>query len=212
MDLKVLTAVFFTLAVIIVGTNTGMIDGSMLEDLQDEGISGFIDGIFSGFDSRPEPNISVQMEVSYSGEAELEVRNADVRISNLTQYKSLGSDDIPITFKKVKGDASFDNNTSVEGKAEWLLLSEESYYNKSIDLDYSGDARWVEMSGQEKIPVKLDNVTVDLVSGPASGTYTNSNLTVDSFSGNVTVYPGNSSMSLRGEVHKLGVGELEIGP
>lgn len=215
MDLKVLTAVFFTLAVIIVGTNTGMIDGSMLEDLQEDGLSGLLDGLFSGFESRPEPNISVELEVEYRGKEDLKIRDADVMISNLTRYAvnevPIDSDG-PITFAGLTGDSSFSNMTRVSGEADRLLLHGGGSVNRTVELDYSGSTDRVKMQGQEKVPVSVENATVRLISDSVSGTYRNRSLSIDSFSGNMTVFPGNKTILLSGQVHRLSVGELKIGP
>lgn len=222
MDPKILAAVFASIAALAVGTGGTSIDN--FENFQEANpqrmigqFMGSSTGLLDGFSERPDPTNSVKISVKVnSDQTDLKLRNAELSIEDFTKLKSPSrtiSSDEDITFLGFSGDVEIedDNSTLVDGVGNGFRSSGVNYTEK-LDLRFMTDSNDIYADDVEKTKFELANVNVEMESKTGSTVIQkgNSSLKINSFSGDVRIYPENMSFVLDGKVARLEAGGTEF--
>lgn len=212
MDMKILAAVFITLAAVFVVINTGE---AQPQDLR-TGPSG-LSGIFSDLFSSPNPKTETQVEADIkvlSKNTTMNV-NGDVTVEGLQKYIS-GNVDIKsnkdIKFKNFDGQIFIGNNTTIRGDVEGFT-SKGVQVAKSFRLEKEVNTTKIDVTGAKRIGLGFKSADIDVEATNSSTSLTKSNTTVqiDSFTGNMTVRPQEMELSLIGKINTLKAGTTTIG-
>lgn len=228
MDLKVLTAVFVSLTAIATGINSGSIqpsdirsaDMNSLNDLQnvEQPRTGSLTSIFSSIEplaklfQNPEPDKNMKAIVTSGLGESLRLRKASINASNFTEYRSetlnIESDE-PIFLKGFSGTVSFGNNTVLQGRASGYRSSGVNV-TQGIQVQTNMDSERVDVAGVKRAAINFQDVTVQIEADSTSTTVRNSSMRINSFSGDITVYPFNNTFILDGKVARLRAGDIVL--
>ncbi|MFB6241857.1 MAG: hypothetical protein ABEJ36_03585 [Candidatus Nanosalina sp.] len=215
MDPKILAAVFASIAALAIGTG-----GTSVGDLQDVNpqklIGSFMDsstGFLDALKDRPVPNNSVRVTVELNSEkSRLHLRESDLTVNNFRKLKS-GSrtitSDEPLTFTGFTGDVVLeeDNKTLITGKSDGFVSSGVNF-SKDFELDFRTDSDFIHAKNVNRTRIDLREVDVHMVSRKDDTVIRKggSRLVINSFSGEVMIYPGNMTLVLQGMVDRLEAG------
>lgn len=224
LDAKVLAAVFASLTAVAAAINGGSFNPDMAvngvsADLSDvKGLnSDPVNALRDLLITRPEPTNDVEatLKVSDLSDEKIKLQEAKVAPSGLRQIK-LGakklSSDSEIRFGGFKGSLEPGEPTKVQGTANSVVSSgvnitgvtavSEKANSSTITVRENGRARIV-----------LSNVEGQIVSGSASTEFRENTrkLKINSFSGEITLYPFNNTLTLDGKVDRLSAGQFSFG-
>mgnify|MGYP006266903705 FL=1 len=225
LDAKVLAAVFASLTAVA----TAMNGGSFQPDMAVEGVSSggvnvpdfagsdsTLDRLRTLFTSRPEPTNSVQARLNVSDleDEKINLQEASLTGSGLTEIK-LGSksmsSDSEITFNAFKGSIQAGETSKIEGTANGVLSSGVNITGMTaVSEEVNSTKLEIKESGRAKI--SLSNVNGEINSGSASTEFSNAReLNINSFSGDLVIFPKNNTLVLDGKVDTLKAGKFSFG-
>lgn len=212
MDMKILAAVFITLAAVFVVINTGEAQPQNLRT-GTSGISGIISGLFSSPNPQAETKVEADIKV-LSRNTTMNV-NGDLTVKGLEKYISGNVDiksDKDIKFKNFEGQIFIGNNTTIDGNVEGFT-SKGVQVAKNFRLEKEINTTQINVVEAERVGVSFGSADIDVEATNSSTSLTKSNTTVqiDSFTGNMTVLPRQMELSLNGKINTLKAGSTTIG-
>jgi hypothetical protein len=217
MDPKILTAVFFSLAAVATGMNSGAVQPNDVQDVNMDEMNG-LQSFSSGFGileqllmSRPEPDTEVRISFNSSEEMNFEFRQATVHVDNMTSYSgdsSIESDE-DIVFTGFRGSASFGENSTIEGRSQGFHSSDVNVSTR-FPVQIEEVDSTASFTDVRRVKLNMKNVdgSIDYDGGTTS--LNGTDVRVNSFSGNITVSPEENSYLLKGKVDELNAGDLTI--
>lgn len=226
LDAKVLAAVFASLTAIATTMNGGAIQPDMavngvsaeLSNINDiNGLNtGSLDTLKQLFINRPEPSNDVTAVLTVSGleNEKIKLQKADLKASDLRKIK-LGSrkmsSDSEIIFEGFKGSVTAGDPSTIQGSTQSILSSGVNISGPTIVSEKVNSSR-ININERGRAKIALSNVKGRIDSGSASTDISsNTKLKINSFSGKMTIYPGNNSLRLEGEVDRLSAGKFSFG-
>lgn len=208
MDLKILAAVFTTLAAVFVAMNAG---GLSAPD-SGTGLQGLLPGFLSPEPAQPETPVSADIQV-LTDNTTMTV-NGNVTIQGLTQYLSDDVDiqsDNDIEFKNFEGDLTIGNDSKISGTAEGFT-SNGVQVARNFRLEEELNTSLIEIEGVETVGLEFERADIDLQSTNSSGiTESNKSVSIETFTGNITVRPGEMGLSLDGNISTVEAGQTTFG-
>lgn len=219
MEARILAAVFASIMALAVGINGGGLNQADVQEIDSQhknvlrGIFPKSIDIFSMLSNRPEPQKSVSIDVTAKGEETLKFSKASVTPENMTSYSSEQfsiTSDSAVTVTGFDGQMVFDtNSTDVKGRASGYVSS---------GVNSSRNFRFETELGSEKIQVhdvrraKVDfsGVSGEVETDSSTSSINDSSLKVNSFSGNITVYPSDNRYVFEGAIDELNAGSLTV--
>ncbi|MFB6174601.1 MAG: hypothetical protein ABEJ87_01330 [Candidatus Nanohalobium sp.] len=198
MDVKILAAVFATLAIVFVGMNSG--------GLHLGGLSGITD-IFSS--PPPKPDTHVQADIQFHTNNTTMKVNGNLTAEGLTHY-SKGDVNInadkPIKFQGFQGTVFIEDNATISGTAEKLVTPGIQISN--VHLNRETDTPLIKITGAKMVGLKFRraDINLDKVNGSSSISQTNTTVEIQSFNGNITIRPPEKKISLSGNISKVSAG------
>lgn len=225
LDGKVLTAVFASLAAIGAAMSGGAVDSA---DLQPENIDSSTDfnvekylpkslDILRRFNQKPEPTTEIKavLEVNGLQNQEIQSSKGSLYAQNITSAdiggREIDSDD-DIIFYGYTGKILPGKPSKIDGRAEGVLTSNVNVSGRfRTEQEFETDIVYVK--NVERTELSLKDINGDIESDSTSTQIKDSNidLEINSFSGNITVRPENSTVELSGKVDKLSAGDVSFG-
>lgn len=215
MDPKILAAVFASIAAIAVGTGGGSLDSMQgFQDLSPEGLvgqfSGSTTGLLGQFTEKPEPENMVRVTVvSDSDSVNLGLDASELRIQGFDELESKNrriESDESIIFTGFDGRIELDrvNETSVSGRSQGFRSSGVNF-TQGMSLDFSTDSEFLQLDGVSRNAFRLEDVDVKMVSDTDDTVIEkgDADVRINSFSGQVDIYPGNMTILLEGKVDRF---------
>lgn len=218
MEARILAAVFASIMALAVGINGGSLNQADVEDIDAQhrnvlkGVFPESVDIFSMLSNRAEPTKTVTVNVTASSEESIKLSEASFSAKNLTSYKSESfsiSSDSEVTLTGFSGEIVFGNSTEVSGRANGYLSSGVNS-SRSFDFKKDLDTRKVSITDAERVKLGFSEVSGTVKSKSSTSTINNSNLEIDSFSGNITIYPRDNRYVLEGRINELTAGVLTV--
>ncbi|MBC5792591.1 MAG: hypothetical protein H8Z69_00985 [Nanohaloarchaea archaeon] len=222
LDGKILAAVLATLTAVAAGTGGGSVDTQGLvpdvpETPEVSGLNGPIEKITSFFNSVPEPERSLEAELKIISmyEDTIKLDGTSLEASNLTDIKADGNrikSDSYMTLRGFKGKLNAGQNTTLEGKISGMTTSGVNLTGK-MKINERMHSEKIRMFNVKKTPLKFAEVQGSVSSNDAFTRFRSGSrsLNLNSFKGNITVYPENKTMYLDGKVDKLSYGNFSYG-
>lgn len=222
-----MTAVFVSLTAIATGINSGSIQASDIRNANMDSLDmqsvqqprqSTLSSLLSSFKplaqlfQNPEPDKSVKAVVTSGSGESLKLRKASINATNFTEYSSetLKIDsDAPIFLKGFSGTISFNNNTVLKGRASGYRTSGVNV-TQGIQVQTQMGSRRVDVNNVERVAVSFRDVTVHIDSKSTTTTVRNSSMNINSFSGDIMVYPGNNTFVFDGKVARLKAGSIVL--
>ncbi|PSH00190.1 MAG: hypothetical protein BRC28_00655 [Nanohaloarchaea archaeon SW_4_43_9] len=224
LDGKILAAVLTTLTAIAVTTGQGANTQNMdlqapeLDEFSPEGLmENPLQKLRNIVTDTPEPENKVKADLRVQ-ELEEETVNieggAKVR-SNSTDRVQLGDkvieSDTGIEFYGFEGTLKPVNETTVSGTVQGVLTSGVNISGQA-PVSQSFNTTKLEIRGVEESTINLGQVLGSIESENASTSFNSARpLKINSFSGDITVYPRNATFVLDGEVARLEAGSFTFG-
>lgn len=212
MDMKILAAVFITLAAVFVVINTGEAQTQNLRT-GTSGLSGIFSGLFSSPNPEAETEVSADIKVlsnntTMNVNGDLKVKGLDKYISNNVDIKSNND----IKFKNFDGRIFTGNNTTITGNVEGFT-SNGVQVAKSFRLEKEVNTTQVNVTGAERVSLgfKAADIGLEATNSSTSLSKSNTTIQIDSFTGNMTVRPQSMELSLKGKINTLRAGSTTIG-
>lgn len=218
MEARILAAVFASIMALAVGINGGSLNEADVEDIDSqhknilEGVFPESIDIFSMLSDRPEPTKTVSINITASDDETIKLSDASLSAENLTSYNSESfsiSSDSEVTLIGFSGEIVFDNTTEVSGEATGYLSSGVNS-SRSFDFEKELDTERVSVTEAERVKISFSQVSGTVESDSSFSTINNSNLEIDSFSGNITTYPGEDRYVFEGKINQLKAGGLTV--
>lgn len=221
LDGKILAAVLATLTAVAAGTGGSSFDTQdaipevpetpELPDL------GPIDRLTEFLNTVPEPerDLKAELEVTSIEDDVIKFKGATIRASDLYSVnadKKRIMSEKPLTLKGFKGKFNPGRNTSLQGTISGVL-TEGVNITGSMRVNVEMGSERIDVSDIGKTPLSLEGAKGSVSSGDAFTRFREGSrgLEVNSFSGNMTVYPENRTIYLNGKVDKLSYGNFSYG-
>lgn len=218
MEARILAAVFASIMALAVGINGGSLNKADVENIDTqhknllEGVFPESVDIFSMLSNRAKPTKTVTVNVTASGEETIKLSDASFSAENLTSYSSESfsiSSDSEVTLTGFSGEIVFGNSTKVTGRATGYLSSGVNS-SRSFDFEKELDTSRISVTGAKRVKISFSKVSGTVESDSSTSTINNSNLEIDSFSGNITAYPEKDRFLFEGKINELTVGGLTV--
>jgi hypothetical protein len=223
LDGKILTAVFATLAALGTAMNGGHIDSGDLQDIKTSSNNRNFDslmpeslGAFTELMQNPKPDTSVKVEVEIddlSGQ-KMKISSASLYANNLTNVKigkrRIESDE-ELKFYGFNGKVDPGTPTDFKGRSKGIVTSGVNISGRySVEEEISTDR--IVMTDVIRSEIKLNDISGSIKSNTSSTTIRDdeTDLDINSFSGNITVLPRNRTFILDGKVNKLEAGDISF--
>ncbi|MFB6099652.1 MAG: hypothetical protein ABEK16_00110 [Candidatus Nanohalobium sp.] len=223
MDAKILAAVLASLAAVFAGTSGGMFSTSDVRQVTAEapGISTPSSNsllqkvpVIGGFFEKPVPKNDVKARITVQGSAEVKINSAMLEAQNLTRINSRSmkiDSDQEIQFKNFNGKVRFGNTSKISGAAAGLKTSGVNL-TTDLSLDTEVQTHLIRVENTVKTPIKFKSASV----APAGNSdfpinTQEKNLNINSFTGDIMIYPGNSTLVIDGKVATLTAGKTTYG-
>lgn len=217
MDPKILTAVFFSLAAVATGMDMGTVTPQNVTEVELDGGEG-ISGLSTGFgildqllaSQRPEPDNQVEIKLETPDKVNFRTRSADITVEGLEEYNSTRkiTSDSEITFLDVRGEHSFGINDSIDGRAGGFSSSGvEAALKFPLRIKPVETVNYVNV---ERIKLSFANSTGEVVSDGGTINLNQSDVSINSFTGNISYDPGDDGYELEGLVNSLNSGDVSI--
>lgn len=203
MDLKILAAVFTTLAAVFIVMNAGGLGST------GPGIGGLIPDFFSSENPQPQTGVTADIEV-LTENTTMDV-NGNITIEGLTQYGDIKSQN-DIEFKYFDGSLRIGNGSMISGDAEGFTSSGVQVA-RNFELERDLNTTQVDIKGADRVALEFQRANIDLqATNSSSGIQeTNTSVGIQSFSGNITVRPEEMTLSLEGNVSQVEAGQTTFG-
>lgn len=213
-----MAAVFASIIALAVGINGGALDKTDVQNIQPQqkdvlrSIFPKSIDIFSMISSQPEATKTVVVNVTAEGEEYLKVSQASISAGNLTSYSTDGfsvSSDSELVLTGFEGKITVDNTTEVSGSVSGYVTSG---VNSSKDFRFEKELNsdTVYIKGAYRVKVDLSEVSGTVKSKSSTSRIDSSSLSIDSFTGNITLRPSENRYIFEGRIHKLEAGSLAI--
>jgi hypothetical protein len=226
LDAKVLAAVFASLTAVATTMNGGSFQPDMavngvstsLSDTPDfAGTGSTLDMLRNVFTTRPEPtnDVSATLTLSNLENEEIKVQKSSIAASGLKEIK-LGSkkmsSDSDIVFEGFKGNIQPGDPTNIKGTTNSVISSGVNISGRTkVSEKVNSSQLNIQENGRAKI--SLSSIQGQINSGSASTEFSDGKrkLDINSFSGEITIYPDNSTLILNGKVDELNAGSFSFG-
>lgn len=207
MDLKILAAVFTTLAAVFIVLNAGGLEAS------GSGIGGLLPEFFSSDNPEPETGVTAEIDI-LTNNTTMNV-NGNITIEGLTKYLSEDVDiqsDNDIEFKNFDGNLMIGNGSVVSGNAKGFT-SKGVKVARNFKLEKELNTSQVSIKGAERVAVNFERANIDLMATNSSSGIQeiNTSVGIESFTGNITVKPKEMTLSLEGNVSRVEAGQTTFG-
>lgn len=225
LDAKVLAAVFASLTAVATTMNGGSFQPDMaVEGVTSQGIN--VDS-FIGSDSRlgnlqdlltsraePTNNIHATLEIQDFEDEKINLRKSSVYVSDLRKV-NLGSrkmtSDNDIVFNGMRGEINFDEPRKIKGTASSVTSSGVNVSGSvNVDQEINSTSFIIEEKGRSKVSFSDVEASIEY-ENKSEQTLTAEKFSIDSFTGNKTVYTENSTLILDGKINSLTAGEFSYG-
>lgn len=225
LDGKILVAVLATLAAAAAGLNGGSLDPGQLKssDISAPGGASFNDfvpeslrGVLDLVDN-PEPvnRFSASLQSENVESLELSVRNSGLEVNGLSRF-NIGRRSVessgPVDFYGFSGTVNPGETTELKGRAK-------GFYSNGVNV--SGGLRLQKKLNTSSVvleDVRRSSISLDRVTGSITSNSTTTRIKdpatgirINSFSGEIRVYPGNGSVLMDGKVDTLDAGKVSFG-
>jgi hypothetical protein len=222
MDIKVLAAVFVSLAAVFAGADGGMFSTSDVREVQSSaGLSAPSVGSLTkdlpfvgDFFQRPEPENDVQARIVADTGSKFTVRKGDLQARNLTTIKTQSmkvDSNEDISFLSFTGGVKFGNTTEIDGSASGLLTSDVNV-STAVSLKTGFETDRIEINNTQKTNLKFSDAAISPIDGSDFPIDTeNEKIDVTSFTGDITIYPANQTLVIDGKVHSITAGKTSYG-
>lgn len=223
MDIKILAAVFVSLAAVFTGMDGGVFSESDVRDIQSttgfeapQASGSFLSDlpVIDRFMERPEPGNELEAQIVVERGSEMKLRNAELEAQNLREINSPNiniESDEDIEFRKFNGRVEFGNSTNIIGNAAGLESSGVNI-STSVQLDTNLETELINVRNTEKTNFKFSEASIrPLESSEFPIDTDNSNVNVKSFTGDIEVYTQNRTLNLQGQVHRVKAGKVTYG-
>jgi len=173
-------------------------------------------GAFAGLVEAPVPKTEVETSLDINGSLpqDIELKNAVIRPENFTELQagdrtvSSGTD---IKIGQFDGTLEVSESPNIEGKA-FSTYSNGVNISGNHKVDQALNSDQIEVLNVEKTQLEMEKVSGTIESSSTSATVSeNTELMIDSFSGNISLDIENSRMNLSGKVHTLEAGTVSLG-
>ena len=224
MDAQILTATLATLAAVFAGLNGGAFtvddiqNNTEIPDMQNsqqEGLTSMLPDIplLDRLTQKPEPENPVKAQIKLQDNPQLKLSKASLTAKQLTQIKSnrikIDSDQ-EITLHKYTGQIQFAKNTSIKGTSQGANTSGVNI-TTPIKIQTQTTANQINIENTQKTPIKSSNASIQPTPDSDFGINTeNTDLNINSFTGNITVHTKNKTLIIDGKVDKLKAGQYQI--
>lgn len=208
MNIKILAAVLTTLTAVFVVMNAG---NTGLPEA--EGGLGAIPDIFSS--ENPQPDTAVTAQINFLTDNTTMDVNGDTTVQGLNTYTSdevnIRSDNY-VQFQNFKGEIFMGNKTEISGKAYGFTsngVEVEETFNLEKNLNNTG----IDIRNAERVGLEFEraNITLEAVNSSSGITETNTSVSIESFSGNITLRPTEKLIELEGNISKVSSGQTTFG-
>lgn len=224
LDGKVLTAVLASLAAIGAAINGGDVSAERLQsnEISAPGEFSFNDivpGSLGSLDNllqNPEPENEVEaVFVSDDIDDEkLKVRNANLQAQNFTSISFGGKtaeSDRPVVLYGFTGEVLPAATTEIKGRSRGFTTSGVNV-SGNLDVQRELETGLVKARNVERSALELKEVSGSVSTNSSSTDIEEARkVSINSFSGSITVFPGNSTIVLHGKVDRLESGSFSFG-
>ena len=217
MDPKILAAVFASIAALTV-SGSGSVD-----DFQNFDPGKFLDGnlgelpidmdsLVGQITDRPEPENSIQVTATVnSREASLSAENAVLEIEAFESLRSESrviESDQRISFRNFNGEILLSKNSSTGLKGDSTGFSSSGVnITEKMKIDYDTNASRILLSDVQRSKISLDDVDVEMSSEEGTElSQSDSPMSMNSFSGDITVLPAENTIRFEGLVDRFEAG------
>ncbi|MEF8880856.1 MAG: hypothetical protein V5A72_03435 [Candidatus Nanohaloarchaea archaeon] len=220
MDVRILAAVFISLGAVFAGADGGMFSSDVREVQSSAGLSTPSINSFTGdlpiigkYLKKPKPENKVKAEVKFTGDTSLNLNKADIKASNLTSIKAKNmkiDSDSDVEFKSFTGKIEISNTTNIKGDAKGLDTSGVNITTR-INLETNIATEMIKVKRTEKTGIQFSSASI----GPTPDSdfsldTENTNLNINSFSGDIIIYPKKRTFILDGKVDELRAGKYSL--
>lgn len=223
LDTKVLTAVFATLiafaATLHSGTfGQGTIKSEISTASKPSQLNNLIPSKLDRFQlfQNPEPTneLTATVHVAEIAGEELKIKAGTVEINNMTQIKfgaKKASSNKEIKFYGYNGRIKPGKVSELEGSAKGFI-SNGVNVSGSMNIREEAETRKITFRNVERSKINLENIEGTINSNTTSTTIKDAetDLKINSFSGDMTIYPKNGTVRLNGKVARLEAGSVSF--
>lgn len=223
MDVKILAAVFVSLAAAFAGMNGGAFSESDIRDVKSstgfeapQASNSFLSDIplVDRFTRRPDPNNELEAQIVVEKGSEMKLRKSGLEAQNLREINSPNiniESDEDIEFRNFNGKVKFGNNTNIVGSTSGLESSGVNI-STSVQLDTNLETNVINVDNTQKTNFKFSEASIrPLDSSDFPIDTEDSNVNIKSFTGDIEVYTQNRTLNLRGQVHRVKAGKVTYG-
>lgn len=223
MDIKILAAVFVSLAAAFTGMDGGAFTESDVRDIQSsagfeapQASNSFLSDIplIDRFTQRPEPNNELEAQIVLERGSKMKLRKSGLEAQNLREINSPNiniESDEDIEFRMFNGKVEFGNNTNIAGSASGIESSGVNI-STSVQLETDLETDLIEVTDTQKTNFKFSQASIRPLDGSDFPIDTeDSNVNIKSFTGDIEVYTQNRTLNLRGQVHRVKAGKVTYG-
>lgn len=224
LDGKILTAVLASLAAIGTAMNGGHIDSSELQDVRENPLSTDFGGLMPNslgaftqqYMQNPEPDTAIEAELMIGDVAgqTLSLSSDTLEANNLSKIKTSQrriTSDSNLEFNGFSGKINLGKPTNIEGNSKSIITNKVNI-SGGFDIEEELDTDKIVLTNVTRSKISLKKVSGSVKSDTASTNLTKDNLELDinSFSGNMTIYPKTGEMILSGKVDKMDAGSISL--
>lgn len=224
LDGKILTAVLASLAMIGTAMNGGHVDSSELQDIRKNPLSTNFDRFMPGslgaftqqYMQNPEPDTALEAELMIGDVAGQNFRlsSGTMKANNLTKIKTNRrqiTSDSDLEFNGFSGKINLGQPTDIEGSAESIITNGVNI-SGGFDIKEDLDTDKIVLTNVTRSKISLKKVSGLVRSDSISTNITKDNLelNINSFSGNMTIYPKTGKLLLSGKVDKMNAGSISL--
>lgn len=221
MDAKILAAVLVSLAAVFAGADGGMFSTDDIRNIQQD--TGFqapsTDSITSNiplindFLEKPKPTNQIKAQIILHGEEQFRVKQAGLKAGNLTEINARNmkiDSDKDIEFNGYNGKIKLSNETILDGSAKGFQTSNVNI-TAATGLNTVVKTDKIEVDNTSKIGFKFSKASISPTQNSNFSLDTsNTNLDINSFTGDVIVYPEEKRIVIDGKVDKLNAGKYSL--
>jgi len=223
MEPRILAATLATLATIFAGLNGGAFTADDIRNTeladqqitQKSGLNSLMPDIplLDKLTQRPEPKNQVRAVIQIKDASNLKLRKAKIKAENLNQIKTSRMNidsDQDIQFQGFTGKIEFNNKTRFNGRSTGLNTSGVNLTTPTT-LDTEASTRKIQVRNTNKSKLKFSKASIKPAKGSEFGINTeNTNLNINSYTGDITVYTENKTLVLNGKVDTLEAGKYQL--
>ncbi|QGA80351.1 hypothetical protein [Candidatus Nanohalobium constans] len=224
MEAKILAATLASLAAIFAGLNGGAFTADDIRNTdlaneqltQESGLQSMLPDIpfIDQLNQKPEPTNKVKAQIQIQDSSDLKLKQATLQASSLKQIQTKNIDiqsDEEIKFKQFKGRLKFDNTSTIKGTAKAINTSGVNI-TTGIRLNTEADTDKINVENTQRSEMKFSKASIKPTNNSDFGINTNNtNLNINSFTGDITVHTRNKTLIIDGKVDTLKAGKYSLG-